>query len=163
MMGRPEDAAALRKEARENMKKLYAVLREEKGMRHRLTVLQDPACDHEIVLYPCYRDAAEKAEKLLKNYEKPMNQAIRDLKITENGLLWLFSSEKQKKKAFASYRYLTDAMFLGFGPAFREATELLEGALSRYGADCKKEYRENFAFYHGKLLALRKEAESIHK
>ena len=124
MLKRPADGAVLGKKARKQMEVLYHILMEEKQLGDNPAVPEDSDDEHETAPRRLQKEAAKKAEQVLKNYEKPMNRAIRDLRITENGFLWLFASIKKKQRAFASYRYLTDAMELGFGPAFREIVEL---------------------------------------
>lgn len=63
-----------------------------------------------------FRDAEEKSLLLLKRYEAPILRGVRDLFISSSPILWYFSSENQKKKAYEAFDYLFDAKVLGMGP-----------------------------------------------
>ena len=93
MPERPEDGREMIRKAERLLEQLYCCIGEQKeGAIH------------------------QGAELLLRRYETPVRKAQQDLKITESSVRWFFSSGDAKKRAFASYNYLTDVLELGLGP-----------------------------------------------
>ena len=56
------------------------------------------------------------AEKLLSCYERPVEKAMKDLKIGTNPVLWALSSEQKQQKALSAFNYLFDVITIGLGP-----------------------------------------------
>ena len=65
----------------------------------------------------------KQAEKLLLSYEKPVERAIKDLKIGESAVLWAFSSEEKRKRALSAFNYLFDVITIGLGPEVQKLAE----------------------------------------
>ena len=159
MLKRPADAGALGDQAEIRLEELRTLIYMESALREKLLIKQYKEFDCFIVIYPWLLHELPKIQRALHLYEKPVSQAVRDVKITKNGLFWLFSTNRQKRRAFASYNYLTDAMALGFEQAYQEATEVVHNRLQAIGEDCLQEYRQDPVYYHGELMELRREAE----
>ena len=87
-----------------------------------------PESDRLLLALSRYRqgeESAQIAEKLVKTYTSPVQNAVLQLECSKNGLLWLFASKNKKLAAHRGYKTLYEAATGEFGIRGRNALETL--------------------------------------